>query len=67
MLLAIFSASNTLETSEMSAIFQVYNQSNSSSSPGLAYRSIWRISSLNTKFFQIWSSVTAYGELNVCF
>ena len=25
------------------------------------------ISSLNTKFFQIWSSVTGYGELNVCF
>ena len=21
----------------------------------------------NTKFFQIWSSVTGYGELNVCF
>ena len=25
------------------------------------------ISSLNTKFFQIWSSETGYGELNVCF
>ena len=25
------------------------------------------ISSLNTKFFQIWSSVTGYGELNMCF
>ena len=25
------------------------------------------ISSLNTKFFQIWSSVTGYGELCVCF
>ena len=25
------------------------------------------ISSLNTKIFQIWSSVTGYGELNVCF
>ena len=25
------------------------------------------ISSLNTKFFQIWASVTGYGELNVCF
>ena len=25
------------------------------------------ISSLNTKFFQIWSSVTGYGELFVCF
>ena len=25
------------------------------------------VSSLNTKFFQIWSSVTGYGELCVCF
>ena len=25
------------------------------------------IFSLNTKFFQIWSSVTGYGELCVCF
>ena len=25
------------------------------------------MSSLNTKFFQIWSSVTGYGELCVCF
>ena len=25
------------------------------------------ISSLNTKFFQIWSSETGYGELHVCF
>ena len=25
------------------------------------------ISSLNTKFFQIWSSVTGYSELCVCF
>ena len=25
------------------------------------------ISSLNTKFFQIWSSVTGYGELCMCF
>ena len=25
------------------------------------------ISSLNTNFFQIWSSETGYGELNVCF
>ena len=25
------------------------------------------ISSLNTKFFHIWSSITGYGELCVCF
>ena len=25
------------------------------------------VSSLNTKFFQMWSSVTGYGELCVCF
>ena len=66
----------TLETSEMSAISQVHNQNKSTLSPGLLgercinlqERCIFDvISSLNTKFFQIWSSVTGYGELNVCF
>ena len=27
----------------------------------------WRHFLANTKFFQIWSSLTGYGELNVCF
>ena len=35
MFLAMFRLVLTLETSEMSAIFQVHNQNNSTSSPGL--------------------------------
>ena len=35
MFLAIFCLVLTVETSEMSAIFQVHNQNNSTSSPGL--------------------------------
>ena len=59
----------------MSAIFQVHNQNNSTSSPGLLSKRYINlhercifdiISTLNTKFFQIWWSVTGYGELNVC-
>ena len=62
--------------SEMSAIFQVHNQNNSTSSPGLLderYLNLRKrcifdvISLLNTKFLQIWSSITGYGELNMCF
>ena len=56
--------------------FQVHNQNNSTSSPGLLgqrclnvrKRCIFDvISSLKSNFFKIWSSVTGYGELNVCF
>ena len=39
--------------------FFYHNQNNSTSSLGLL--------SSNTKFFQIWSSATGYGELCVCF
>ena len=76
MFLAIFRLVLSLETSEMSAIFQVHNQNNSTSSPGLLGQRCINlqescifdvVSSLNTKFFQIWSSVTGYDELNVCF
>ena len=57
------------------AIFCFHNQSNSTSSPGLLGQRYFNlqercifgvISSLNTKFFQIWSSVTGYDELCVC-
>ena len=65
----------TLETSEMSAIFvfatkttQPRSQVFSVNSASLQERCIFNvISSLNTKFFQIWSSVTSYGELCLCF
>ena len=66
----------TLETSEMSAIFkfttkttqprpQVFSVNGALTCKNAAFFDI--ISSLNTTFFQIWSSVTGYGELNVCF
>ena len=65
----------SLETSEVSTIFFFHNQNKSTSSPGLLGNdalpiasSIFDvISSSNTKFFQIWSSLTGYGELWVCF
>ena len=55
--------------------FIFHNQNNSTSSPGLLGNGSLTcsrlhfdvISSLNTKFFQIWSSVTGYGELCMCF
>ena len=75
MFLVFFRLVLTLETSEMSAIFQVHNQPETWS-PGLLGEqcinlqescSFDVIDSLIAKFFQIWSSVTGYGELNVCF
>ena len=48
----------TLETSEMSAIF-VSTTKTTQPPP--------QVFSANTKFFQIWSPVTGYGELCVCF
>ena len=61
----------------MYAIFQLHNPNNSTSSQVFSVNgaltcknaafSFYVISSLNTKFFQIWSSVTGYDELNVYF
>ena len=56
----------TLQTSEMSAIFLVTNKTTQPRSP-VAGCIFDVISSLNTQFSQIWSSVTGYGELCVCF
>ena len=64
----------TLETSEVDRHFCFHNQNNSTSSPGVLSNGALTsepvaggifdvISSLNTKFFEIWSSVTGYGEL----
>ena len=66
----------TLETSEMYAIFvsttkttqprhQVFSVNGALTCKNAAFFDV--ISSLNTKFFQIWSSATGYGELCVCF
>ena len=66
----------TLETSEMYAIFlsttkttqprpQVFSVNGALTCKNAAFFDV--ISSLNTKFFQIWSSATGYGELWVCF
>ena len=65
----------TLETSEVSAIFvftaettqlcpQVFSVYGALPVAGYIFDVI---SSLNTKSFQIWSAVTGYGELCVCF
>ena len=61
----------TLEKREMSAIF-VSTTKTTQPRPQVFINLQKRcgfdvISSLNTKFFQIWSSVTGYGELCACF
>ena len=58
----------TLETSEVSAIFIFTTKTTQPRSHGALTCCIFDvISSLKSKFFQIWSSVTGYGELCVCF